>query len=208
MASGGAIVLYGSTGNGKTSLGERLHRIWDTPVYTPHAVEISGEIISVYDPLIHHAEPDDQPEDERWVLCRRPMVKVGEELRLEMLDPRVDEVTRMGIAPIQMKSNNGILLIDDFGRQRISPRELLNRWIVPLDRHSDILSLWSGVNFEIPFHVLVVFATNLALSDLAEEAFLRRLKKQDQNRTAARRSFPATFAAGFERQGYSLQPGD
>ena len=178
MASGGAIVLYGSTGNGKTSLGERLHRIWDTPVYIPHAVEISGEIISVYDPLIHHAEPDDQPEDERWVLCRRPMVKVGGELRLEMLDPRVDEVTRIGIAPIQMKSNNGILLIDDFGRQRISPRELLNRWIVPLDRHSDILSLWSGVNFEIPFHVLVVFATNLALSDLAEEAFLRRLKNK------------------------------
>ncbi len=106
------------------------------------------------------------------------MVKVGGELRSDMLDPRVDEITRIGIAPLQMKANNGILLIDDFGRQQITPRELLNRWIVPLDRCTDVLSLWSGVSFEIPFQVLVVFATNLPLSDLAEDAFMRRLKNK------------------------------
>ena len=106
------------------------------------------------------------------------MVKVGGEMRADMLDTRMDEVTRMCTAPLQMKANNGILLIDDFGRQRITPRELLNRWIVPLDRHTDILSLWSGVSFEIPFELVVVFATNLPLSDLAEDAFMRRLKNK------------------------------
>jgi predicted ATPase with chaperone activity len=135
--------------------------------------------MTVFDPLIHRAE-EAPPEnaDPRWVLCRRPMVKVGGEMRVEMLEPRVDEITRVCVAPVQMKANNGILLIDDFGRQRITPRELLNRWIVPLDRRTDVLSLWSGVSFEVPFEVLVVFATNLALNDLAEDAFMRRLKNK------------------------------
>src|SRR5947208_773187 len=106
------------------------------------------------------------------------MVKVGEQIRADMLDTRMDEVTRLCTAPLQMKANNGILLIDDFGRQRITPRELLNRWIVPLDRRTDVLSLWSGVSFETPFEVLVVFATNLGLHDLAEDAFMRRLKNK------------------------------
>jgi hypothetical protein len=106
------------------------------------------------------------------------MVKVGGEMRAEMLDTRMDEITRICIAPLQMKANTGILLIDDFGRQRITPRELLNRWIVPLDRRIDILSLWSGVSFEIPFELLVIFGTNLPLSDLAEDAFMRRLKNK------------------------------
>jgi len=179
LVTGGAIVLYGTTGNGKTSIAERLQRLSDDLIYVPYAVEVSGQIISVYDPLIHRAEPQDNGlEDLRWVLCRRPMVKVGGELRADMLDTRVDEATRINIAPIHMKANNGILLIDDFGRQRLTPRELLNRWIVPLDRGTDVLSLWSGVSFEIPFQVLVVFATNLPLSDLAEDAFMRRLKSK------------------------------
>jgi len=179
LVTGGAIVLYGSTGNGKTSIAERLHRVWNSLIYVPYAVEVSGQIVTVYDPLIHRAEPQDAAsEHSRWVLCSRPMVKVGGELRSDMLDPRVDEITRIGIAPLQMKANNGILLIDDFGRQQITPRELLNRWIVPLDRCTDVLSLWSGVSFEIPFQVLVVFATNLPLSDLAEDAFMRRLKNK------------------------------
>lgn len=178
LVIGGATVLYGSTGNGKTSIAERLHRVFQDLVYVPYAVEVSGQILSVYDPLIHEAEHDEKTEHSRWVLCRRPMVKVGGEMRSDMLDPRIDEATRIGIAPLQMKANNGILLIDDFGRQRISPRELLNRWIVPLDRHTDILSLWSGISFEIPFQLLVIFATNLALTDLAEDAFMRRLKNK------------------------------
>jgi predicted ATPase with chaperone activity len=179
LVSGGTILLHGGTGNGKTSIAERLHRILKGFVYVPHAVEVSGQVLTVFDPLIHRAE-EAHPEnaDPRWVLCRRPMVKVGGEMRVEMLEPRVDEITRVCVAPVQMKANNGILLIDDFGRQRITPRELLNRWIVPLDRRTDVLSLWSGVSFEVPFEVLVVFATNLALNDLAEDAFMRRLKNK------------------------------
>jgi hypothetical protein len=180
LMTGGAIMLYGSTGNGKTSIAERLPGIFgDDLIFVPHAVEVSGQIISVYDPLIHHTPNSfEHNVDPRWVLCRRPMVKVGGEMRADMLDTKMDEVTRMCTAPLQMKANNGILLIDDFGRQRITPRELLNRWIVPLDRHTDILSLWSGISFEIPFELLVVFATNLPLSDLAEDAFMRRLKNK------------------------------
>jgi hypothetical protein len=180
LMTGGAVMLYGSTGNGKTSIAERLPGIFgDDLIFVPHAVEVSGQIISVYDPLIHHTlNTFEHHADPRWVLCRRPMVKVGGEMRADMLDTKMDEVTRMYTAPLQMKANNGILLIDDFGRQRITPRELLNRWIVPLDRHTDILSLWSGISFEIPFELLVVFATNLPLSDLAEDAFMLRLKNK------------------------------
>jgi len=176
LVTGGTILLYGPTGNGKTSIAERLGRVFSDTVCIPHAVEVSGNILTVFDPLLHKAEPEQPQMDARWVLCRRPMVKVGGEMRIEMLEPMVDEVTRISTAPLQMKANTGILLIDDFGRQRISPRELLNRWIVPLDRRTDVLSLRSGVSFEIPFEVLVVFATNLGLNDLAEEAFMRRLK--------------------------------
>ncbi len=179
LVTGGTILLYGSTGNGKTSIAERLHRVFNDLVYIPYAVEVSGYIVSVFDPLVHRPEKDQPPSvDRRWVLCRRPMVKVGGEMRAEMLEPQVDEITRICMAPLQMKANNGILLIDDFGRQRITARELLNRWIVPLDRHTDILSLPTGVSFEIPFELLVVFASNLALSDLGEDAFMRRIRNK------------------------------
>lgn len=176
LVTGGAIVLYGSTGTGKTSIAERLERLLGSTIFMPYAVEVSGQIVTVVDPLIHRAEPGSEMPYSRWVLCRRPMIKVGGELRSEMLDARIDEMNGVCTAPVQMKANNGILLIDDFGRQQITPRELLNRWIVPLDRRTDALSLPSGASFEIPFQVLVVFSTNLALADLAEEAFIRRLK--------------------------------
>jgi predicted ATPase with chaperone activity len=177
LVTGGAIVLYGLTGNGKTSIAERLNRVSNDLIYVPYAVEAGGQIITVYDPLIH-IPAEQQRENSSWVLCRRPLLKVGGELRADHLEVRVDETTRIGTAPIQMKANNGILLIDDFGRQRMTPRELLNRWIVPMDRGTDVLSLPSGASIEIPFQVLVVFATNLVLSSLAEEAFMRRLKNK------------------------------
>lgn len=179
LVTGGTILLYGPTGNGKTSIAERIHRVFADVVYIPWAVVVAGQILSVYDPLVHRAVAEQPTEaDPRWVLCNRPMVKVGGEMRSEMLEPRIDEATRICVAPLQMKANNGILLIDDFGRQRITPRELLNRWIVPLDRHTDVLSFWSGLSFEIPFQMLVIFSTNLALTDLAEDAFLRRLRNK------------------------------
>lgn len=176
LVTAGSILLYGDTGNGKTSIAERLPRVFDDAVYVPHAVEIAGNIVMVLDPHAH-APLAPAEMDPRWVLCRRPLVKVGGELTPEMLEPHLDPVARVAVAPIQMKANNGILLIDDFGRQRIPPRELLNRWIVPLDRRRDLLSL-GGVSFEIPFEVLVIFATNLTVSDLAEDAFLRRLRNK------------------------------
>ena len=198
LVTGGSLLLYGSTGNGKTSIAERLPRIFKSDfVYIPYAVEISGQIMTVFDPLLHQAAetPAEEPEekaDPRWVRCRRPMVKVGGEMRADMLDTRIDEVTRICTAPLQVKANNGILLIDDFGRQRITARELLNRWIVPMDRRTDILSL-AGMSFDVPFELLVVFATNLALSDLAEDAFMRRLTNKIRIEPLSRELFLELF---------------
>jgi hypothetical protein len=124
-----------------------------------------------------------------------------------MLDPHMDEVTRICSAPLQMKSNNGILLIDDFGRQRMSARELLNRWIVPLDRRKDIMSMWSGVSFEIPFELVVVFATNLGLSDLAEEAFMRRLKNKIKMEAMKPELFDELVRRVCRQKGLWIEPG-
>ena len=177
--SGRSMILYGSTGTGKTALAQAIPGIYNDHVLIPYAVEVDDQIITVFD--VHLHEPCDEPAkkeetDMRWVRCRRPRVVAGGELKLEMLDLQFNLVTRYYSAPLQMKANNGVLIVDDFGRQRVRPEELLNRWIAPLDRGTDFLTLAGGKRFEVPFEALVVFATSLDPSELADEAFLRRIQ--------------------------------
>jgi hypothetical protein len=176
IISQNSIFVYGPTGNGKTCLAERMLRVYRDSVMIPYSVEVDNQIISVYDPVVHQPVEDSEEElDPRWIVCKRPCIVVGGELIPSMLELRLDEASGIYAAPLQMKANNGILIIDDFGRQLMSPRDLLNRWIVPLDRHVDYLALRYGVKFQIPFELMVVFSTNLEPADLADEAFLRRI---------------------------------
>lgn len=185
MNSGRAMFVYGPAGSGKTYLAERLCRLLGGAVPVPHAVLVDGEVIQVLDPLVHKAMPAPQRpgglidrremQDRRWQLCQRPVVLTGGELNLPMLDLHFDENSRFYQAPPHFKANNGIFIVDDLGRQLVAPRDLMNRWIVPMDRRCDYLALHTGYKFRVPFDVVVVFSTNLKPGDLADEAFLRRL---------------------------------
>jgi len=191
-----SLFLYGGTGNGKTSIAERILRVYHDTVLVPYSVEVDGHIITVFDPVVHRVAPsDDDLLDPRWVVCERPCITVGGELSAAMLELRLDESTRVFISPCQMKANNGILIVDDFGRQVLSPRELLNRWIVPLDRKVDFLTLASGMKFRVPFEMMVVFSTNLDPNDLADEAFLRRI----QSKVLVEAVTPELFDQIFQR---------
>ena len=176
LHSRGSLFLYGPSGTGKTMISERLLRVFRDTIVVPYAIEVEGQIILVADPAVHQKVDFEGIEvDPRWIVCRRPFVAVGGELVASMLDLQREESAGAFVAPLQMKANNGILLIDDFGRQLMSPRDLLNRWIVPLDRRVDFLSLGTGQKFDIPFEILVVFSTNLEPRELADDAFLRRV---------------------------------
>ncbi|HEY1016749.1 MAG TPA: ATP-binding protein [Herpetosiphonaceae bacterium] len=188
-----SLFLYGPPGNGKTTIAEGISRIMGGSVMIPYTVEIDGQIIMIFDPLNHSvltkaelAPADDYAPpflsngapapDRRWIHCRRPKVMVGGELILEQLELIYDPISKVYEAPYQMKANGGLFLIDDFGRQRCRPEELLNRWIVPLEKKVDFLALQTGKKIEIPFDVLIVFSTNLDPKGLVDDAFLRRIR--------------------------------
>lgn len=185
MNSGRAIFIYGPAGGGKTFIAEKLVGTLSGHIYIPHAIYVDGEVIQVFDPLVHRQvkrQPHGHqmldrvhPDDERWVACQRPVVITGGELTLAMLDLEFDHTARYYNAPPQVKANNGLFIIDDLGRQLVQPRDLMNRWIVPLDRKVDYLALHTGKKFKLPFDVIVIFSTNMNPSQLADEAFLRRL---------------------------------
>ena len=205
--SGSSIFLYGPTGTGKTTIAETLSRVFaEELVWIPYAVEVDGQIITVYDPVIHRKAQDVPREvDERWVLCQRPAVQVGGELTVEMLDLQFNPITKFYDGPVQMKANSGVLIVDDFGRQRLRPEELLNRWVVPLDRRIDFLTLSGGKKIEIPFELVVVFATNIHPEDLADEAFLRRLQTKIRIDTVSEQQFHEIFRRVCSRVGLEYQ---
>jgi predicted ATPase with chaperone activity len=193
LNSGSSIFMYGPPGNGKTSIARAFgNLVLSQSMYIPYALYLDGQVIKVYDAVSHSLAPDTEPvgggsgltgnlrtnmrRDPRWLKIRRPFIVVGGELTLEGLDLVFDDTTKFYEAPFQVKANGGILLIDDFGRQQVRPRDLLNRWIVPLENRVDYLRLHTGRKVEVPFDVLVVFSTNLPPKDLVDEAFLRRLR--------------------------------
>jgi predicted ATPase with chaperone activity len=203
-----SLFLYGGTGNGKTSIAERILRIYHDSIVVPYAVEVDGHIISLFDPVVHKQLPfHDDLLDPRWAVCERPCITVGGELSGPMLELRLDESTRVFISPCQMKANNGILIIDDFGRQVLAPRDLLNRWIVPLDRRVDYLTLSSGMKFQVPFELMVVFSTNLDPHDLADEAFLRRIQTKVMVENVSTEVFEEIFRRVMQAQQVPTEPG-
>jgi len=204
------LFLYGPSGTGKTWLAEHLVEVIEGAIWVPHAIEVDGEVIQVFDPMVHRRidaaaaggslDRSRQP-DGRWVLCRRPVVKLGGEMTLAMMDLELDPLTRFYKAPAQLKANNGVLVFDDLGRQRSSAHQILNRWIVPLDRRVDYLSLHTGMSFQVPFDVLVIFSSNLSPASLDDPAFVRRLGYKVRLGALDEASYRRVFRQACERAG-------
>jgi predicted ATPase with chaperone activity len=208
-----SMFVYGPPGNGKTIISQSLRTLLDGELYVPHALEVEGSIIRLFDPVNHEPVPDDGTPahldlglrcDARWVRCRRPLVTAGGELTLRQLELTYSPVTGFYNAPIQAVANGGVLVIDDFGRQHCRPRDLLNRWIVPLESRVDYLTLQTGQKFELPFTALVVFATNIKPAELVDEAFLRRVHYKVFAESPTPGEFTQIFRNYCEAQGLAF----
>ncbi len=206
--SGTSIFFFGFPGNGKTSIAERITRLMGDDIFVPHAIEVEGQVIKVYDSVVHtpHEVEGGPPYDQRWVRIKRPVIVVGGELVMEALDLRFSEVGRFYEAPLQMKANGGIFMIDDFGRQTMRPQDLLNRWIVPLEKRYDYLTTITGKKLEIPFELLLIFSTNLDPLQLADEAFLRRIKFKIEIRDPDERQWREIWGLVCRKKGIEPDP--
>ncbi len=222
--SGAPIFLYGESGNGKTVIGDAIGTLLSGDdggeILFPYAIEVDEQIVEVFDPAVH--TPCEAPEDSgatpgkvgarskhdrRWVLCKRPIVFTGGELTLPMLDLTFNPISRFYAAPPQVKASGGVFIIDDFGRQNVPPQMLLNRWIVPLEKHVDYLTLHTGKKFCIPFDTLVIFCTNLEPEKLADEAFLRRIRNKIYVGDPTLEEYTEIFRRYCEKTQVSFQPG-
>lgn len=213
--SGMSILIYGPAGNGKTTVAEKVAHIFDSVIYVPHAIEVNGTIIKVFDGSVHESVEVENPPverrklfremvDKRFLPCKRPVIITGGELNMEMLDLKYNEVSKYYEAPLHIKALNGTFIIDDFGRQQVSPEQLLNRWIVPLQSRIDFLKLHSGKSFELPFDELVIFSTNLAPDDLMDPAFLRRIPYKLETKDPSVEAFKAIYSAVAKKEGLEL----